>query len=811
MSVSQNTVGILTDRLGRTECTECGVELDVSDYTVFERIICPSCEQEQVVPAKLGEFLLLDLLGTGGMGAVYLAQDQKLRRQVALKVMRAQFGQDSKHYEDFRTEAQATARLNHPNIVQVYTLGDEKGQPYIVMELLGGDRLDELMENPKSLSNIKILEVARDVSRGLDAASKAGVIHGDIKPGNILFDQRNVAKVVDFGLAKFMEAGGADPANSEIWGTPFYIAPEKARKKGEDARSDQYSLGATLWHCLAGEAPFDGETPADVVLARFKKPPPSICEVREDISEKTDHILMRMMARKPEHRYPTYSSLLADIEEALEEAKALEHTPVYEESKSPPWVKHALTYGGGILLVGILAAVFAPKEDPEIKTPDKGDYVTIIDADGNKKRVPRSESDIAALGKSAPFTVVEEDRIVQGAKSFMEGRAFNADSQFTKAENAYKSHMLQYHWLELFRAINTLMEGDSVATGALIRPLIIQSKPYSKHPALREDPRDMAKMLVGQMKPEEFFEAHANSQGWYKDFGHFVTSLVNARRGQFDLAVEHANTFANAESTEPKWVYAFRPYAGKVAQQAAALKVVLKKNPNASLLSQWSKSNLGLWDKALEKHAPKTPAGQVVKKPTVKPKAVRKPVVVQKPAAPAKPQVNGAERQKIESHFAALLPEMVSDQYNNFLDRKLKSLPSVSSAPGRQMLADYTAAYKSVTEVRNFLTANVKRKPYGGSNLESGLPLSAKYTAILFEKNGKKKAIKYSEVPPLDLLRIISWYLNNSDGVQDLDQKLLGLSLYAKHYKAPQYAEQVWNSIGPTYKKTHPYSYLMFE
>jgi serine/threonine protein kinase len=216
-------------------CPGCEAELDVSEFQVFEEISCPVCGESIRVPGRLGDFILIEELGRGAMGCVYLAMDESLNRLVALKVIRKEYGEDPKMLDSVQREAQAMATLNHRNIVQVYTFGRIQEQPFFVMELLQGERLDEMMADGTQISEIRALEIAIDVAQGLDAANNAGLTHGDIKPANILMNEKGVAKVVDFGLAKFMEPG----QEIEVWGTPYYIAPEKAKKKGEDSRSDQ--------------------------------------------------------------------------------------------------------------------------------------------------------------------------------------------------------------------------------------------------------------------------------------------------------------------------------------------------------------------------------------------------------------------------------------------------------------------------------------------------------------------------------------------------------------------------------------------
>ena len=266
-------------------------------------------------PADFGHFLLEKELGHGGMGGVYLARDKMLDRRVGIKVMLKSLGADPKFVERFQREAQAAARLNHPNIAQIYSFGQEQGMPYIAMELVPGGSLDKEMEaNPGTLDVVYVMRVGQQVADALALAAESGLVHGDVKPENVLFDSDGNAKLVDFGLAAMQ--GDSD----EIWGTPFYISPEKVRRQKIDYRADIYSLGGTLYHVLTGVPPFDGPDPTAVVKARFEGPPKKPSELRPDIPPEVDAIIMRMLELEPSMRYPTYQSLLGDFKRYLAKA-----------------------------------------------------------------------------------------------------------------------------------------------------------------------------------------------------------------------------------------------------------------------------------------------------------------------------------------------------------------------------------------------------------------------------------------------------------------------------------------------------------
>ncbi|NLG35025.1 MAG: serine/threonine protein kinase [Lentisphaerae bacterium] len=346
---------ILIERFDVIACAHCSQPIDTSEALPFSLEICPACGKEFRVPARFANFILLDQLGKGGMGAVYKAYDENLGRTVAIKVMQQSIGQDRVFVAQFLQEARALAAINNPHIVQIYSYGEENGQPYIVMELVDGGRLDHIHEKNKALDEVFVLQTAIQVIHGLQAANAAGMTHGDIKPANILFDRNGNAKVADFGLARF---SGEKPKPGEIWGTPHYVAPEVVKGQAPNAGSDIYSLGGTLYHVLSGEPPFNGETVTDTVLLRFKEPAPDPREFKKSITAKTAAILLRMLEMDPFARYPTYESVVKDLTDAL--------TPLLEakSGKKPEKKKNSvvpvviglvsLALIGGLSYLGVL-------------------------------------------------------------------------------------------------------------------------------------------------------------------------------------------------------------------------------------------------------------------------------------------------------------------------------------------------------------------------------------------------------------------------------------------------------------------------
>ena len=319
---------IIFDKVDRMECPSCHAQIDVGSLQAFTKAICPSCGSEVTVPGRLGNYLLLNCLGSGGMGSVYRAYDETLARVVAIKVMLRSLGDAPEFLESFRREAQAAAKLNHPNIAQIYSFGQEKGQPYIVMELVGGKHFDEMIAQPEPLDQALVMKIGMDIADGLQLAAASNLIHGDIKPENILLDERNTAKLLDFGIASSPNA-----QTTEIWGTPYYIAPEKLKRQRVDFRSDIYCLGGTLYHALTQHPPFEGEDAIAVVKARLEHPPEPMRTYRPDIDPEVEEIIDRMLQVEPAMRYPTYGSLLSDMRRYLSRVQPQMPSPASTSNK----------------------------------------------------------------------------------------------------------------------------------------------------------------------------------------------------------------------------------------------------------------------------------------------------------------------------------------------------------------------------------------------------------------------------------------------------------------------------------------------
>src|SRR5262245_26134597 len=261
----------------------------------------------------IAHYCILAKLGAGGMGAVYLAEDKRLGRKVAIKVLPASFAQNADRLRRFEQEARATSALNHPNILTIYDIGDHDGTPFIVAELLEGEELREQL-NIGALPARAAIDCARQIASGLAAAHAKGIVHRDLKPENLFITTDGRVKILDFGLAKLKpsQAPATDsqaPTQKKItdpgtvMGTVGYMSPEQVRGQDVDHRADIFALGVILYEMLSGHRPFTGDSAADVMSAMLKEEPPALSESGVKIAPGLEKVVRRCLEKKPEQRF----------------------------------------------------------------------------------------------------------------------------------------------------------------------------------------------------------------------------------------------------------------------------------------------------------------------------------------------------------------------------------------------------------------------------------------------------------------------------------------------------------------------------
>ncbi|MEM1295643.1 MAG: serine/threonine-protein kinase, partial [Verrucomicrobiota bacterium] len=426
-------------------CPECEQVIDVTQVRPYEKIICPHCEEAIRVRNAFNNFTILSELGEGGMSRVFRAEDNTLGREVALKILHTHFGDNPGLQAQFEREAKVTASINHPNVVEVYSVGADQGYFFIAMELLETASLDQQIFDLGQIDEVNSLRIIHDVTHGLAAAQERGLIHRDIKPGNILVDREGTAKLVDFGLALVQ---GEEEQAAELWATPFYVPPEKLIGRPEDFRSDIYSLGATLYHMLAGRPPFEANTNSIDELIALKAQPVNLKSDASQVGSETVALVHRMMANKPELRFASYADLSQEIARIRQKVDPGFEVESSEAGGVPLWLK----LGGALLVVGFVGGVSA----------------LLFGGRDNVEKVEISKASSIGSGNSEVIVSAEETRLNRqlstARKALAAGSLESAREMFAELSESEKAGNDLKAWSEFHLGLLDLLDDDEAAS-----------------------------------------------------------------------------------------------------------------------------------------------------------------------------------------------------------------------------------------------------------------------------------------------------------------------------------------------------------
>jgi hypothetical protein len=556
-------------------CINCSTYLDVGDLEPFAKVHCPICGTAMRVRTQLKNFTLVEVLGAGGMGAVYKALDTNLNRMVALKVVRKEFSADREYLGKFEREARITASVTHPHVVKVYSFGSDHGLFYIAMELVDKGSLDDLMNLQGRVAEVQALGVGIQVAQGLQAANQKGLIHRDVKPGNILFADAQTAKIVDFGLALLAEHEAEE--RGEVWGTPYYVAPEKLDHQPEDFRSDMYSLGGTLFHAIAGRPPFEADTASMVALKHLKSRAVSLQAFAPDVSSATAYVINRMLHKDPEQRYQSYAELIEHLEYAraqLLEAAGGPRRPkqrVVVESAGQQKVLGIITLVLILLLVagvGVAAyynwnRMFGPTPSAPVAGASPGDEKSTEGSGGAAKLHERLDA--------ARKQIVSGDE----AGALQSLKSLDDDSDLTQPFQ---------NWITVNEGIASLVQENLKDAGGSFRVVAERSR-YSTAPADEELVSFFTK-VSSAMRGNASIPA-AGADGYALDDEEALAPLIFALKdwnlGKFKDAGSLLAIYLSASPKDPfQWVADYKPLAQQYADQESAFEKAYADATNAS-------------------------------------------------------------------------------------------------------------------------------------------------------------------------------------------------------------------------------------
>lgn len=445
-------------------CPSCQTLMDMSDVMPFTEVACPGCGHTIRARLNFNHFTLIEKVGEGGMGSVYKALDNNLNRYVALKILKKEISANADEQAKLAKEARITAAVNHPNVVKVFHFGRDHGQFYLAMELVEKGSLDDLMAIQKRIAEVQVLEVGAQIAMGLAAALELELIHRDIKPGNILFKDAHTAKLVDFGLAIVMDEEAS--VRGEIWGTPYYIAPEKLDNQAEDFRSDIYSLGGTLFHALAGRPPYEAESASMVALKQLKSQQVSLQAFAPDVSSETAYVINRMMAKHPDERYQSYEELIGHLTYAREKLLERARKPLQPKQRVVMETAETRKFAGLISVI-LLAVVFLA-----------GGALYLF----RDKIFPPEASVTQSSGARKMSADEAQSSFLAGVSTMADGDIEGARAEFKRIASQPGMPQPQKGWAMLNGALASLLLGESQPALALLTSLN-KAGLYSQEPA----------------------------------------------------------------------------------------------------------------------------------------------------------------------------------------------------------------------------------------------------------------------------------------------------------------------------------------
>jgi DNA-directed RNA polymerase subunit RPC12/RpoP len=510
-------------------CTNCGQLIDTLDLPPLTAADCPHCGHRNLLNTQFHHFKLLENIGSGGMGAVFRAHDQSLDRIVALKLLRTEHMLDAALVAQFEKEAALTAAINHPNVVRVLSTGMDRGLVYIVMELVDRGSLDDLITVQRRVAEAQVLDVGIQIARGLQAAWRGGLLHRDVKPGNILFNEAHTAKIVDFGLAALADESGQ--IGGEVWGTPYYVAPEKLQSPpSEDFRSDIYSLGSALFHAIAGRAPYDANDQAILVLRSLKSQPVSLRDAAPEVSEATIAVIDRMLRIDPEGRYQSYEELIEHLQFARKEIA--EGVPLPLATPAPPKSSRGLAIAVALLVAGIgLFFLLKQREKRPVTPVATPAPVTMPDAAERSAAARRLLIGGDAPGAVAAFRELDRDTVPQPLRNW-------------NALQAVLAQFLAGQAQEAAATAAQIVEPPAVSSGAPGKFFI-----------------ETATLAVAA-EPPPLAVAEKLAPGNHEAFALLLGGVKHWMAGNFPEAVALFTRLQRATPTEPhSWIAEYHPLA----------------------------------------------------------------------------------------------------------------------------------------------------------------------------------------------------------------------------------------------------------
>ena len=547
-------------------CDSCELVLDVSPLEPFTMVECPSCHHKMRVKNQFGPYTLTRRHAIGGMSLVFVAEDPTLGREVIVKILNKEYSSNETRIKAFEEEARITASFNHPNVVRVFTTGRAFERFFIAMELMPGGHLEHHIRERKRIPELETLDLAIDVAEGLKAAKRSGLIHRDVKPGNILLDSKGRATLVDFGLALVTKNGIARA--SEIWATPYYVPPETIEGGEEDFRSDIYAFGATFYHALSGVPPCNEASMDTKRLREAKQQIRPLAQLVPELSVGTCETIDRCMAFRPEDRFRSYRDLISALKNAQTEARQQKNAPVHRPTTQTPSNKlhpkkfiAAACIIGAITLIAIIATNLSSGND--VNKPRSTPQKTA----SSKPTLPQG----ASGGSNSTIGTIYR----QAKKALNDRNYLRAEKKFAEVRDHPSVLEPTGSWAacEAVAAAYLDARPDDARTQAKASLSVIEQKRRTQ----KNIPRKIPQLLNGliQLRPlhrDDFLDNSNNDPLIW-----LLAGLKNWSQGLFDEAEPYLTKVAKLElSPKNSWL---EPYANEAKRYLVDLETLRQHEP----------------------------------------------------------------------------------------------------------------------------------------------------------------------------------------------------------------------------------------
>lgn len=780
-------------------CHACGAVIDLTGKIGFTHVDCPRCDAVSVVPVKFGNFLLLNMLGVGGMGTVYKAIDLHLNRYLALKILRPKLAASGEFIERFTREARSAAAVNHSNVAQVYAFGELDGQYYLSMELLERGSLDDRISRERKLSEREVLEIGAAIASGLRAAQQRGLLHRDIKPGNILFTQEGVPKIVDFGLARG-HAETADAGDQQIWGTPYYIAPEKLRGQPDDFRSDMYSLGATLFHALAGRPPFEAETADEVVSKQAHQPAFSLKTYAPGTQDYTAHVIARMLAKEPAERYGSYDELVHDLHEAKSILRVAESTPalVAPTGESVSINSIAGTVAAVLVCIVVVWGVWKKRHDWfGFEKP-----AAPVVAAATTTAVRANVSDELDFPDDEPWMKAWNTAALQLAQGRFNEALLGYDNAMQLLGPDRPAHR---RWIQFFEGL-TLLAADrpSEAERCFFRAVDPHGKPGIPDQVTTGNFASVLATTMMRGTPAAELEAALpRLPAWAAAVARLTIAFHRLDAGEFTPAAEAFRQYAKLpRDNEQRWAFNLQPLAPKLAARcdeaatalagidalakgqkfASALDAVRAAKTNATLFA--FKSALVSREAELEKEL----AAERERMEALAAEAERKRLEQE---VREREQAT-AEKQQLQTFEAGIANLWSVYDFKTAQIRYDALTPNFATSEGKRALQARQTMVRLLVEFKAQLVADFIRRPYNAEDLQTrtgarlvGRLGRATDKQLVFTSQYGEVLTDWSDLAPPMLIKLAVFYANASTQTEKADvraRRYLLLAVFCRQY-----------------------------